>query len=337
MKKDNSTPEEFNMNVQLRPENAGLMETLTIVPMTATNPTGAKKNAMNLREFKIMGTIFSVPPLWNSNVVSGKLSGGSSLLQIEESEYQSFEITRSIDQASTFTVHLNEHKQLSAISCTLKATNWDLALKAFHNFVNPYLSLLSWKYHVPLTISNINGIDIENECSHANFIQPIPIRTIKIMGEKPENFDDRIAALFSFHRELVNSTSGPYRLLCVYKCLTIIKSIKRHIHDLAKKANLDLKDYKTQTEIKIESNETSLNVWPDAIGWTLGRLVNDKVRPIRNKIAHELDEGDSFANPDLGILKEEVRAYADGLVPLMRMEYEKVITYYNQVFFPALQ
>ncbi|WPU92496.1 hypothetical protein SNE25_24520 [Mucilaginibacter sabulilitoris] len=73
------------------------------------------------------------------------------------------------------------------------------------------------------------------------------------------------------------------------------------------------------TEIKIDENEINKFVWPESIGWTLGRLLTDKLRPMRNKIAHEIDEGGKYANPDMGIFQQRIRDYADAALPLMRM------------------
>jgi hypothetical protein len=324
MDKNNESPDELRLEVSLSPAKEGLMETITIIPVFKENPDAEFKRFDHLREFKMMATIVSIPPLWNNNVVAGKLSGGSSLLKFIEKEEKigSYNIETS---DGSFTVHLNEQKELSSASTTLKAKDFNGAIKFFLSLVNPYLSILSWKYKVPLTLSNINGIDIENSYQFAKFIQPVLNKSIQTIAGETELFDDRLLALFSFQREMINSTSGSYRLLCVYKCLTIVNAIKNDIRQKVIKKHLDTKTFKDLTEVIIENTDINLNVWPDAIGWKLSRLLNEKIRPLRNKIAHEFDSNTDFANPDLGIFGEQVRDYADALIPLMRLAFEKMV------------
>ena len=318
-------PEDVNINFPLRPEKAGLMENITIVPVLPDNPTGELKTLNHSRIFNVMGTLYSVPPLWNSHIVAGKLEGGETLLKVNESEVQSYEI-ESTGQRK-FTVHLNQHKQISSISSIILAKSWQEALEIFHNLADPYLSMLSWKYHIPLVLSNVNGLDTETNYQYAKFIQPIPQVNFSVRLEPVEQYNDLIAALFSFHREMINSTSGPYRLLCIYKCLTLVNQFKSFIQDEVKKKGLDVKLYNVEIGVKIEDNEINRSVWAETIGWTLGKLTTDKIRPMRNKIAHELDEGDSYANPDMGLFQEQIRDYADAALPLMHQQFQKIIEY----------
>ncbi|OKS88701.1 hypothetical protein [Mucilaginibacter polytrichastri] len=317
--------EDIKMDFPLRPEKEGLMETITIVPVVQDNPEGELKVYTHLRNFKVMGTLYSIPPIWNSQIVAGKLEGGTTLLKASETEYQSYDME--VTGARKFTVHLNQFKQLSSVSCTIAAKSWQEALQVFHDMIDPYLSLMSWRYHVPLVLSNVNGTDTETTYQYAKFIQSIPEKLFSLTQEPVERYTEHIAALFSFHREMVNSTSGPYRLLCIHKCLTLVNQFKSVTHDEVKKMGLDLKQYKTETEVKIEDNEINKSVWPETIGWNLGRLLADKLRPMRNKIAHELDEGDKYANPDNGLFQEQIRDYADAALPLMRLQFKKIIDY----------
>jgi len=317
--------EDIKMGIPLRSEKEGLMETITIVPVVQDNPDGELKVYSHPRNFKVMGTLFSVPPIWNSQVFAGKLEGGTTLLKISETELQLYEIEGS--GARKFIVHLNQFKQLSSVSSTISAKSWQEALQIFHDLVDPYLSLMSWRFHVPLVLSNVNGTDLETNYQYAKFIQPIPEKVFALMLEPMERYNDHIAALFSFHREMINSTSGPYRLLCIHKCLTLVNQFKALTHDEVKKKGLDLKEYKTETEVKIKENDINKAVWPETIGWNLGRLLADKLRPMRNKIAHELDEGDKYANPDNGLFQEQIRDYADAALPLMRLQFKKIIDY----------
>ena len=329
MDENNGSSNELSAEVQLDPVKEGLMETITIVPNSKENPNAEFKKFSNLREFKMMATIVSIPPLWNNNVVAGKLLGGNSLLKVVEKDEKigSYNIETS---DGSFTIHLNELKELSSVSSILKARDFNGAIKDFLSLVNPYLSILSWKYHIPLTLSHINGFDLENSYQSAKFIQPIAQKAMQITVNETEFSDDRLLALFSFHREMINSTSGSYRLLCIYKCLMIVNVIKNDVRKKVVKKQLDLKIFKDLTEVKIENNDLNLNVWPDAIGWKLGRLIDEKIRPLRNKIAHEFDGGTNFANPDLGIFGEQVRDYADALIPLMRLEFEKMVNYHDK-------
>jgi hypothetical protein len=329
MTETNDLSKDAEAAIPFDPAKEGLMDTITLVPVTEANSKGEYKNYFNLREFKMMASIVSIPPIWNNNIVAGKLVGGSSLLKIDENgeKIGSYDI-QLINKP--FTIHLNEFKQLASVSSTLKARDFNSALKDFLSLINPYLSILSWQYHVPLTLSNVNGIDIENQYQFSKFIQPFAQKSMQIIINDKEFFDDRLAALYAFQREMLNSTSGSYRLLCIYKCIVIVNVIKNDLRKKAIKKQLDLKNFKDLTEVKIESTELNLHVWPEAIGWKLGRLVSDKVRPMRNKIAHEFDDNASFANPDMGIFGEQIRDYADALIPLMRIDFEKTLSYHDK-------
>ncbi|WPU92497.1 hypothetical protein SNE25_24525 [Mucilaginibacter sabulilitoris] len=173
--------EDVNVEFPTRPEKVGFMENITIVPIIPDNPKGELINFNYSRDFKVMGTLYSVPPLWNSRIVAGKLEGGDSLLNVTDTEVQSYEIEGTSQRK--FTVHLNQFKRLSSVSCTISAVAWHDALEIFHDLVDPYLSMLSWKFHAPLVLSNVNGLDVETNYRYAKFIQPIPLISFSITSE----------------------------------------------------------------------------------------------------------------------------------------------------------
>ncbi|HVW14610.1 MAG TPA: hypothetical protein VHB54_12320 [Mucilaginibacter sp.] len=311
----------------LDPKKEGLMETVMIVPVTKDNPRGERTTPNNLREFNMMATIVSIPPLWNNKIVAGQLVGGSTLLKLIDQQLGSYTIET---HNGTFSIHLNEYKELAATQATIKAVDFSTAAKDFQTLVNPYLSILSWKYKVPLSLSNINGVDSETQIQSSKFIQPISQKQIKISINEIDFFDDSLAALYSYNREMLNSTSGPYRLLCIYKCFSIIKLLHDNVRKSAQNKNLDLSNFKSVTEVKIDETDLNKQVWPDAIGWKLSRLLDEKIRPLRNKIAHEFDDNGDFTNPDMGIFAEKIRDHSDALTLLMRTQFEKIVYYHTK-------
>ncbi len=327
MSQDDIPANNNSADLPLDPKKEGLMETFTLVSVTKDNPKGERKILNNLREFNVTATIVSIPPLWNNKIVAGQLVGGNTLLKLIDQNVGSFKIETN---NGTFSIHLNDQKELAAAQSTIKAINFDSAAKAFQTLVNPYLSILSWKYKVPLSLSNINGIDLETQIKSSKFIQPISQKVIKISINEIDFFDDSLAALYSYNREMLNSTSGAYRLLCIYKCFSIIKMLHDNVRKSAQNKNLDLGNFKNLTEVKIDDTDLNKQVWPDAIGWKLSRLLDDKIRPLRNKIAHEFDDNGDFTNPDMGIFAEQIRDYADALIPLMRTQFEKIVDYHTK-------
>ncbi|MHB1107151.1 MAG: hypothetical protein ACYCZ2_12375 [Lutibacter sp.] len=323
-----ASSDQLNMNeiINTDPERGGLMETLIIVPVLENiEPINPFRLSSKLRDFELKCSISSAPILWEQNITSGSLPPGSSLLKIATKGGQSLSIET---DKSSFIIHLNPDKEMAAISATIQAESWEDALALFNSLVNPYLSLLSWKYNVPLTISNISGMDVDYKIQTIKFIQPIIQKTVDLEIGKTDYFDDRLASLYSFNREMLNSPNGAYRLLCIHKSLTIILKIKEELQNRVRKKSLDFKIFKSMTEVKVDDSDYNKKVWPDVIGWNINRLIQDKIRPLRNQIAHEFIES-QYANLDKGTFREQVRDYADALLPLMRLQFEKIVDYHS--------
>lgn len=306
----------------------GLINNLTIVGVSPKNPTGdPMPKVTNKRFFDVKCALFSSVPLWDSNLIIGSLPVGTTLLKIS-SNIKSYTLETS---NGSFEIHMNDKGYLGSISAQVEATNWGVAVENFNSLVNPYLSKLSWSYDVPLAFSNLAIYDKENDLQHIKFIQAFEEKNLQLDIGFEEALTSKIQALYSFYRETLNSNSASYRFLCIYKSLQIANLMKKELEGLIKNSPEKLREFAFQTEVKVEKNEVNNSVWPECVGFKLNRLIDEKIRPMRNKVAHEFIEKDiDFSNPDTGIFKEQLRDYGDALILLLKKQIRLFEEYYKK-------
>ncbi|EMS84718.1 hypothetical protein [Leptospira noguchii] len=308
----------------------GLINNLIIVGQTAQNPTrGPIPEFKAKRPFEIKCAISSVPPLWESKLLVGSLPVGRALLRNEAnaSLYYTVEAGN-----YTFYVYLDKDGYLSSASSTIEAENWGIAVKEFNSLLNPFLSKLSWQYNVPLTFSHINVYDKVNDLHYIKFVQAFDETNFEMIIGSEDSISPKIQTLYSFYREMINSTSPSYRFLCIYKALMIANLIKKEIEDNIRNDPSKLREFALETMVSVEKDDVNEGVWPECIGYKLNRLIDQKIRPLRNKVAHEfLDNESEFSNPDVGIFKEQIRDYGDALIPLLKEQIRLLEEYIHKL------
>lgn len=304
----------------------GLINNLIVVGESDKNPVANPfPKIKSIRPFEIRCALTSIPLLWESSLLVGSIPLGRTLLRDYSQQHEEPDklFSYTIEAVGgIFYIYLDKEGYFASASSILEAESWWKAVENFNTLINPFLSKLSWQYNVPLTFSHLNVYDKENNIHYVKFVQAIEETKIEFTIGSEEDWSPKLQALYSFYREMLNSTSASYRFLCIYKALMMANLIKKEIEDgLRETAPSKLREFALETTVTLNDDEVNKSLWPECIGYKLNRFIDKKIRPLRNKVAHEfLDDETEFSNPDVGIFKEMIRDYGDALISLLKKQ-----------------
>jgi len=293
----------------------GSFQTLHFVPQEVgqppRNPAG---DTQVKRPFEVWSPVFNQAPLWSNSIQAGP-TYGDSLVFINKSKV--LNVTGGPPgKEIKFELHSNPQGRIGTIRARVDATSWLEARKTFREAVHPVLSALSWRYQIPISLGQLGGRDVANDIVRQDYIAPR--RSLSWDG-RDLSLDSHLRAAYSFFREGMNTASPAYRLLCFDKTIQMLMAIRARYVEIAETLGTSKAAAMTAMEVKVGSNDEAVNLWPQCTGWTVGRLRNDLIRPLRNQVAHELTkESEDFNNLDSADLWDITRQASDCLVPLLK-------------------
>lgn len=309
----------------------GLSQTLHIVDVTKAGET---PRATGRRPFQMWGALmhFEPPP---ADTISTTPTGGDTHLDFG---CHNFGMEGgSVERPLKLKFFSNQHGRLGSVQSTVEAESWDDAFGAFRTAVSHLLSIWSWQHGVPLVLTAVGGRDEKSGTTHQTYIRALPIVERKPTVGTWIGASPSFLAAASYYREGVGSPSAPYRLLCFFKLFLTLKHVLRDFEKRSVSAGLTTqKDLRQALEVRVEQSDLAAEVWPDAIGWRIGKLATDKVRDLRNRVGHELfEEETTFNNFDDPARWDSTRDAGDAFLPLLRRYAEKLGAFHKSVIAPA--
>jgi len=208
----------------------------------------------------------------------------------------------------------NPDGRLSKIIVETPAASFMEAENIAFGAASPFLSSLAFDLDVPLRVAQMDVTQLSTKNSSMTYICPYS-DVVPAAGEF--NNGPYVQSLLSLYREGINSQSPNYQYLCWYKIVEGINA-KREEETTKLKAALPLKYPERLEKTKVEQRKrleeafrfikasgASDPAWDDLVpdevlDWKFNRVRQQKLEPLRNKIAHMISEpsGDLSLSPD---------------------------------------
>lgn len=210
------------------------------------------------------------------------------------------------------------------------AQNFDDALKKAYHAVAPSLSNWSAHLDVPVYVAQIDAIELRTGAASTQLLTPPLEAAFAVEGEPKLESEFRYYA--GLYREALNSNSPAYRFLCFYK---IIEGLHLRRSRLAKEARASGREPQRFEFEEVPSESSALRPWLNAIyglrewsqltvdqvlpsdirGRRFGQIIESKLTPLRNEVAHGiLDSGELGMSIDDMLKLERVNLW----LPLTR-------------------
>jgi hypothetical protein len=208
----------------------------------------------------------------------------------------------------------NPEGRLGKIEVEVSADGFAGAETIAFGAASPFLSSLSFGLDIPIRVAQMDVIQLSTNNSSMTYTCPY-FEVVPPPGEF--NNTPYVQSLLSLYREGINSQSPNYQFLCWYKMVEGI-NVKREEETRVLKAALPMR-FSERLELTkqaqrqrleeafpfIKQAGTSDDAWDDLIpdevlGRKFNRVRQDKLEPLRNKIAHMISEssGDLSLSPD---------------------------------------
>jgi hypothetical protein len=212
------------------------------------------------------------------------------------------------------TGHANPVGRLGKLSVNVPAPSFATAENIAFSQVSPFLSVLAFELDVPVRLAQLDVTQLSTQNASMNYVCPYP--DMVPTGIEQNNLP-YIQSLLSLYREGMNSNSPNYQFLCWYKMVEGINE-NRAVELARLKKALPLAFSERLENSKVEQRKRFAEVFPvvratgiadtnwdhivpdEVLGWKFNRIREQKLEPIRNKIAHMLSEpsGDLSMSPD---------------------------------------
>jgi SEC-C motif len=208
----------------------------------------------------------------------------------------------------------NEHGRLGKVSVEVPAASFFEAETIALDAAFPFLSSLAFNLDIPLRLAQMDVMQLSTRNSSMTYTCPY----MEVVPSAQEYFHSPyIQSLLSLYREGINSYSPNYQFLCWYKIVEGINA-KREPETAQLKGSLPLK-YPERLEKDIIEQRKRLEeafpfikpcgttdaAWDDLVpaevrNWKFNRVREQKLEPLRNRIAHMISEpsGDLSLSPD---------------------------------------
>jgi hypothetical protein len=208
----------------------------------------------------------------------------------------------------------NEHGRLGKVSVGLPAASFHEAETIALDAAFPFLSSLAFNLDIPLRLTQIDVMQLSTRNSSMTYSCPYT-ELVPSGGEYLNS--PYIQSLLSLYREGINSYSPNYQFLCWYKIVEGINA-KREPESAQLKGPLPLKYSERLEKDNIEQRKrleeafsfiklcgATDAAWDDLVpaevrDWKFNRVREQRLEPLRNKIAHMISEpsGDLSLSPD---------------------------------------
>lgn len=210
------------------------------------------------------------------------------------------------------------------------AQNFDDALKRAYHAVAPSLS--NWSVHldVPVYVAQIDATELRTGAASTQLLMPPLEAAFAVEGEPKLESEFRYYA--GLYREALNSNGPAYRFLCLYK---IIEGLRVRRARLAKEARASGREPHRFDFEDVPPESSALRPWlnaiyglrdwselaikqvlpPDIRGKRFGQIIESRLTPLRNEVAHGiLDSGELGMSIDDMLKLERVNRW----LPLTR-------------------
>jgi hypothetical protein len=208
----------------------------------------------------------------------------------------------------------NDDGRLSKLTVQTPAQSFLEAENTAFGAISPFLSAIAFGLDLPIRAAQL---DVTQASSHAHsmtYTCPYPI--MPLTGAEQNNAP-YVQSLMSLYREGINSNSPNYQFLCWYKIVEGINA-KRDAEKSVLKGPFPLTFPEKLEPNKVEQRKRLAEVFPsiqafgaadaawddlipnEVLGWKFNRIRQNKLEPLRNKIAHMISEatGDLSLSPD---------------------------------------
>ncbi|SNB79348.1 hypothetical protein SAMN06265338_11112 [Rhodoblastus acidophilus] len=213
----------------------GLRGTLSILAIrkNETRNSDERRDDQTVRSFTVsalLATSAAAPGDANGNFTA---NDGTSYVLIEPSkEFLQVELA-----GYTFRVYKNSAGELSMISMNLMAQNNMEAKFIFIDLIGSFIDYISYIKNTPIRISKIRIKDNKNDAQYIDIISPF--RPSFLIDAEIEVFNE-LRPIYALFREARNSDSAYYQLLCYYKIMEGINTLKSKQIKRAKKFGFKL-------------------------------------------------------------------------------------------------
>jgi hypothetical protein len=213
-------------------------------------------------------------------------------------------------QAIEYKAYTNERNAIGKfVIDRLYATSRLEAESTAYSGLAPFLSLLATRYDIPLDVYQIDVTEIATETSSFSYTKDF--HTIRIDGLPSEAIADEDRGFFSIYREAIVTASPFYQFLSFYKiCEELFKRRGRLGPEVAAGTRApfnalripgsvpDVEAFlRTIHPLQQSWNEQTMGEAApmEARGKSLRSVMDDYLRPIRDRIAHALFQDDANA------------------------------------------
>ncbi len=216
------------------------------------------------------------------------------------------------------------------VSEPFNAGSFDDALKKAYHAVAPSLSNWSAHLDVPVYVAQVDATELRTGAASAQVFTPPLETTLAVEGEP--KLESGFLYYAGLYREALNSNSTAYRFLCLYK---IIEGVQVRRYRLAAEAKASRREPQRFVFEEVPAEPSALPPWLNAVynsrdwpklaldqvlpfeirGRRFGQIIESKLMPLRNEIAHGiLDSGELGMSIDDMLKLERVNLW----LPLTR-------------------
>ena len=208
----------------------------------------------------------------------------------------------------------NPHGRLAKLSVETPAPSFTEAEKIAFGAASPFLSAMAFELDVPMRLTQMDVTQMSTHSSSMTYT--CPYSDMVPIGNDHNNVP-YVQSLLSLYREGINSNSPNYQFLCWYKIVEGV-NVKRAEETASLKRALPLKFAERLEKTKLEQRKRLEEIFPivhvygapdarwddlvpdEVMDWKFNRVREQKLEPLRNRIAHMISEpsGDLSLSPD---------------------------------------
>ncbi len=262
----------------------------------------------------------SMPDFQSLNFESGIT--GDSYIQFAKPENE--RTTEDFDEMVIFYGHgsqrleitgtANQQGRLAKLSVETPAPSFPEAEKIVFGAASPFLSAMAFELDVPVRLTQMDVTQMSTHNGSMTYTCPY---TDMVPTGNDHNNVPYVQSLLSLYREGINSNSPNYQFLCWYKIVEGANVKRGEETTLLKKA-LPMKFVERLEKTKVEQRKRLEEIFPivhlfgatderwddivpdEVLDWKFNRVREQKLEPLRNRIAHMISEpsGDLSLTPD---------------------------------------
>ncbi|MCU1240610.1 MAG: hypothetical protein JWO71_1336 [Candidatus Acidoferrum typicum] len=235
----------------------------------------------------------------------------------------------------------NKAGRLAQCVVELVAASFGEADRIAFSAVSGFFSMLTFEVDVPLRIGQLNVEQTSSQSGSMSYVCPYPDVWLTAAGTDLNTLP-YIQSLLSLYREGVNSNSINYQFLCWYKIIEGINwkrgeevaaqpvgaktGVTVKVPEVLPSTKEEMRKLVAQVFPTLDAKGTNDERWdhvaPDEVlGWKFNRIRQDKLEPVRNKVAHMLTDvgGDLTLSPDSQSHRVELAKWISLLRLMARM------------------